>query len=56
MRVIFVFKERDLWPEYEYTAELYRGTGAIDADKNPTFFIVMKYSNDLQDIFKTVLL
>lgn len=45
---------RDLWPEYEYTAELYKGTGAIDADKNPTFFVVMKYSNELMDIFRTV--
>lgn len=45
---------RDLWPEYEYLAELYRGTGAIDAEKNPTFFVTMKYSNDLMEIFRTV--
>jgi len=43
----------DLWPEYEYLAELYRGTGAIDAEKNPTFFVAMKYSNDLMEIFRT---
>ncbi len=52
----FLNKSRDLWPEYEYTAELYRGSGAIDAEKNPTFFVTMKYSNDLMDIFKTVTL
>lgn len=50
--LIYLF--RDLWPEYEYLAELYRGTGAIDAEKNPTFFVAMKYSNDLMEIFRTV--
>lgn len=45
---------RDLWPEYEYTAHLYKKANIIDADKNPTFFVTMKYSNDLQEIFKTV--
>ena len=45
---------RDLWPEYEYTAHLYKKASIIDAEKNPTFFITMKYSNELQEIFKTV--
>ena len=47
---------RDLWPEYEYTAALYKKANIIDAEKNPTFFVTMKYSNDLQEIFKTVFL
>ena len=45
---------RDLWPEYEYTASLYHGVGAINADKNPTFFVKMSYNNEVKDIYQDV--
>lgn len=47
---------RELYPEYEYLAQLYYKAGAIEQIKRPTFFCEVMFSGDTSDIFRMVLL
>ena len=41
-------------PEYDYLVRMYDQQGAIESNKNPTFFVSMTYSKEIQDIFQIV--
>lgn len=44
----------ELIPEWDYMVAMYHQQGAIDATTNPTFFVSMIFSKEIQPIFEKV--
>ncbi len=42
----------ELYKEYEYLVHLYDTSGAITAERNPTFFALVEYSRDTSPIYE----